>query len=138
VASAAADVLRAQGTGGFLLFNASKAAFNPGKGFGPYAIAKAALVALCKQYAIELGEIGVRSNAINADRIRTGLLPAEMVESRAKARGLDPDAYFRSNLLQREVTADDVAAAFLHLALAPSTTGAILTVDGGNIAASPR
>ena len=36
------------------------------------------------------------------------------------------------------VTADDVALAFLYLALAPSTTAAVLTVDGGNIAASPR
>ena len=29
------------------------------------------------------------------------------------------------NLLRREVTADDVARAFLHLALARSTTGSI-------------
>jgi hypothetical protein len=40
--------------------------------------------------------------------------------------------------LQREVTADDVADAFLALALAESTTGAVFTVDGGNIAAAPR
>jgi NAD(P)-dependent dehydrogenase (short-subunit alcohol dehydrogenase family) len=42
------------------------------------------------------------------------------------------------NLLGREVTAEDVAAAFLHLALARNTTAAFLTVDGGNIAAAPR
>jgi hypothetical protein len=30
------------------------------------------------------------------------------------------------------------AEAFPHLALAPSTTGCVLTVDGGNIRASPR
>jgi len=138
VAAHATKILRAQGQGGFLLFNASKAAFNPGEGFGPYAVPKAALVALMKQYALEGGKHGIRANAVNADRIRTGLLPAEMVEARARARGIDPDAYFRSNLLGREVTADDVAGAFLALALAESTTGAVLTVDGGNIAASPR
>jgi rhamnose utilization protein RhaD (predicted bifunctional aldolase and dehydrogenase)/NAD(P)-dependent dehydrogenase (short-subunit alcohol dehydrogenase family) len=138
VAASATRILRAQGQGGFLLFNASKAAFNPGEGFGPYAVPKAALVALMKQYALEGGAHGIRANAVNADRIRTGLFPAEMVEARARARGLEPDAYFRSNLLGREVTADDVAAAFLALALAESTTGAVLTVDGGNIAASPR
>jgi rhamnose utilization protein RhaD (predicted bifunctional aldolase and dehydrogenase)/NAD(P)-dependent dehydrogenase (short-subunit alcohol dehydrogenase family) len=138
VAVSATKILRAQGQGGFLLFNASKAAFNPGEGFGPYAVPKAALVALMKQYALEGGAHGIRANAVNADRIRTGLFPAEMVEARARARGLEPDAYFRSNLLGREVTADDVAAAFLALALAESTTGAVLTVDGGNIAASPR
>jgi rhamnose utilization protein RhaD (predicted bifunctional aldolase and dehydrogenase)/NAD(P)-dependent dehydrogenase (short-subunit alcohol dehydrogenase family) len=138
LASAVAPVLRAQGMGGFLLFNASKAAFNPGKGFGAYAVPKAAVVALMKQYAIECGPIGVRSNAINADRIRTGLLSEDDVERRAQARGLDADAYYRSNLLSREVTAEDVAGAFVSLALAPSTTGCVVTVDGGNIAASPR
>ncbi|MGB3051101.1 MAG: bifunctional aldolase/short-chain dehydrogenase [Polyangiales bacterium] len=138
LASAATRILRAQGSGGFLLFNGSKAAFNPGQGFGPYAVPKAALVALMKQYAIELGPIGVRSNAVNADRIRTGLLPEEDIARRASARGLPPDAYYRSNLLGREVTVEDVAAAFLSLALAPSTTGCVVTVDGGNIAASPR
>ena len=137
-AAAAARVMRAQGTGGYLLFNASKAAFNPGKNFGPYAIAKAGVVALMKQHALEGGDAGIRANAINADRIRTGLLPEEVVEKRAKARGLDADAYFRSNLLGQEVTAADVAAAFVYLAQARSTTGATLTVDGGNIAASPR
>ncbi len=138
LAAAATQVMLAQGRGGVLLFNASKAAFNPGAGFGPYAIAKAALVALMKQYALELGADGIRSNAVNADRIRTGLLPPEVVRARAKARGLTPDDYFRSNLLRREVLASEVADAFLHLALAEGTTGAVLTVDGGNIAASPR
>ena len=138
LAAAATAVMRAQGRGGFLLFNASKAAFNPGPGFGPYAIAKAAQIALMKQYALELGGEGIRSNAVNADRIRTALLPPEVVAVRAAARGLSPDDYFRANLLRREVLAEEVAAAFLHLALAESTTGAVLTVDGGNIAAAPR
>jgi hypothetical protein len=34
--------------------------------------------------------------------------------------------------------ADDVAEAFLNLALAKKTTGAVMTVDGGNIAAALR
>jgi NAD(P)-dependent dehydrogenase (short-subunit alcohol dehydrogenase family) len=42
------------------------------------------------------------------------------------------------NLLGREVTAQDVAQAFVFLALAEKTTGAVLTVDGGNIAAALR
>jgi NAD(P)-dependent dehydrogenase (short-subunit alcohol dehydrogenase family) len=121
-----------------LLFNASKAAFNPGADFGPYAVPKAALIALMKQYALELGRYGVRSNAVNADRIRTGLLDGGDLEARARARNLAVDDYYRANLLAREVTADDVAQAFVSLALAQSTTGSVLTVDGGNIAASPR
>lgn len=138
VAAAASAVMRSQGGGGSLLFNVSKAAFNPGKGFGPYAVAKAGLYALMKQYAIEGADAGIRANAVNADRIRTGLLDEDDVAKRAQARGLDVEAYFRSNLLQRMVTATDVADAFVYLAGAPSTTGCVITVDGGNIAASPR
>lgn len=138
VAAAASRIMRRQGLGGSLLFNASKAAFNPGPDFGPYAIPKAALVALMKQYALDNGDVGIRSNAVNADRVRTGLLPPGFVAQRAAARGLDEDAYFESNLLHREVRAEDVARAFTDLALARATTGSVVTVDGGNIAASPR
>ncbi len=138
VASAVTAVLRRQGNGGFLLFNVSKAAFNPGAGFGPYALPKAAQMALMKQYALEGGQYGIRSNAINADRVRTGLFSLELIEQRSRARGLKADDYFRSNLLGHEVTGRDVAQAFLALALAEATTGCVITVDGGNIAASPR
>ena len=70
----------AQGTGGSLLFNASKATFNPGPEFGPYAVAKTATLALMRQYAIDLGKYGIRANAINADRIRTGLFGGGVLE----------------------------------------------------------
>ena len=42
------------------------------------------------------------------------------------------------NLLGQEVMAEDVAQAFIDLALAEKTTASITTVDGGNIAAAPR
>jgi rhamnose utilization protein RhaD (predicted bifunctional aldolase and dehydrogenase)/NAD(P)-dependent dehydrogenase (short-subunit alcohol dehydrogenase family) len=138
VARAAVDVMTAQGRGGCLCFNASKSAFNQGPGFGPYAVAKSALVALMRQYAVDLGPRGIRSNAVNADRIRTQLFAGGVAESRAKARGLSVDEYFRANLLAREVTADDVADAFVYLATAHATTGCVVTVDGGNAAAFPR
>lgn len=138
VARAAAEVMIAQGTGGALLFNASKSAFNPGPDFGPYAVPKAALIALMRQYAIDLAPFGIRANAVNADRIRTELFSAGLVETRAKARGVPIDEYFRANLLHRETTVDDVARAFVYLATAEATTGCVITVDGGNAAAFPR
>lgn len=138
VARAAIGVMLAQGRGGCLCFNASKSAFNPGPGFGPYAVAKTALVALMRQYAVDLGARGIRSNAINADRIRTQLFAGGVLESRAQARGLSVDDYFSANLLSREVTSQDVADAFVYLATARATTGGVLTVDGGNAAAFPR
>lgn len=138
VAASAAEIMLLSGRGGCLLFNASKSAFNQGPGFGPYAVAKAGLVALVRQYAVDLGKYFVRSNAVNADRIRTGIFGGGVLESRAAARGLSVDDYFRSNLLRREVTAEDVADAFAWLATASSTTGCVVTVDGGNAAAFPR
>ena len=138
VAQSAATIFVSQGLGGCLLFNASKSAFNPGPLFGPYAVAKSALVALMKQYAIDLAPFGVRSNAVNADRVRTGLFSEALIESRAKARGTTADGYFRANLLTRETLASDVARAFAFLAEASATTGAVIPVDGGNPAAFPR
>jgi len=121
-----------------LLFNTSKQAVNPGPKFGAYGLPKAASLFLSRQYALEYGSIGVRSNAVNADRIRSGLLTDEMIASRSKARGLSEKDYMSGNLLGLEVTADHVAQAFLHHALAERTTADVTTVDGGNIAAALR
>jgi len=138
VAQAAVEVMRAQATGGVLLFNTSKQAVNPGRDFGPYGLPKAATLFLSRQYALDHGHDGIRSNAVNADRIRSGLLTDDMVRTRSTARGLTEEAYMAGNLLGREVQAEDVAKAFVDLALADKTTAAVLTVDGGNIEAALR
>ncbi len=138
VAQAAVRIMRRQGTGGVLLFNASKQAINPGPDFGPYGLPKAAVLALSRQYALDHGAEGIRANCVNADRIRSNLLSDAMIAVRSQARGLSEAAYMGGNLLGQEVTADDVAQAFVSLALADRTTAAVLTVDGGNIAAAMR
>ena len=138
VAKTAVGIMQQQGTGGVLLFNASKQAVNPGPDFGPYGLPKAATLSLMRQYAVDYGDQGIRANAVNADRIRSGLLTEAMVAARSKARGVTEADYMAGNLLGREVTAEDVAQAFVALAKAEKTTGAALTVDGGNIAASLR
>ncbi|MCF8215243.1 MAG: bifunctional aldolase/short-chain dehydrogenase [Chlorobium sp.] len=138
IAQEAVRIMRLQGTGGALLFNVSKQAVNPGPDFGPYGLPKAATMFLVRQYALDHGRDGIRANGINADRIRTGLLTEEMIRTRSKARGLSEREYMAGNLLQVEVTAEDVAEAFVHQALETKTTGSIVTVDGGNIAAALR
>jgi rhamnose utilization protein RhaD (predicted bifunctional aldolase and dehydrogenase)/NAD(P)-dependent dehydrogenase (short-subunit alcohol dehydrogenase family) len=138
VAQASTKILRRQGRGGAFLFNVSKQAVNPGPDFGAYATSKAALLALVRQYALELGAERVRVNAVNADRIRSGLLDRPMIAARATARGVTEAEYMAGNLLRREVTADDVAQAFVAAALAQATTGGVFTVDGGNVAAMLR
>tara|TARA_B100001121_G_scaffold309895_1_gene338494 strand:+ start:1189 stop:3222 length:2034 start_codon:yes stop_codon:yes gene_type:complete len=137
-ASETIKIMKKQNTEGCLLFNISKQSVNPGKNFGPYGLPKTALLSLCKQYAVDYGSLGIRSNGVNADRIRSGLLNERMIKSRAKAREVSEDEYMRGNLLLNEVRAEDVAKAFFHLAISKKTTGAVLTVDGGNIAASLR
>ncbi len=138
VAQNAVRIMRAQGTYGCLLFNTSKQAVNPGKDFGPYGLPKAATLFLVRQYALDHGKDGIRANAVNADRVRSGLLTDDMVAARSKARGVSEEQYMSGNLLGREVYAQEVAEAFVYLAHAEKTTAAVITVDGGNIEAALR
>ena len=135
---AAAGIFTAQNRGGQILFNVSKQAVNPGKGFGAYGIPKAATFFLLKQLALELGPKGIRVNGVNADRIRSGLLDDAFISERSKARGIDEETYMAGNLIRREVEARHVADAFVMLASSERTTAHVLTVDGGNIEASLR
>lgn len=137
-AKEAVKVMRAQGTGGVILFNASKQSVNPGKGFGAYGLAKAATLFLSRQYALEYGAEGIRTGAVNADRIRSGLVTDDFIKERAHKRGMCETDYMAGNLLGLEVRAEDVAKAFLHQALAERTTADVTTVDGGNIEAALR
>lgn len=135
---AAIQIFRRQGRGGTILFNISNQSVNPGKDFGPYGIPKAATLALMKQYAVDHGPEGIRANGINAGRIRTGLMTDQMIVERASARGITSHEYLAGNLLGVEVTASDVADAFLHLAQMDKVNAAVLTVDGGVMATSLR
>ena len=138
VAQSAIRLMLAQGIGGCLLFNVSRQAVSQGPSAGPYGLPKAATLFLMKQYALEYAEAGIRSNAVNADGIRGGLMTPEFIAQRAAAYGMTEAEYMSRNLLKREVTAEDVAAGFVSLALARNTTGSFLPVDGGNLAAAPR
>ena len=145
-AQAAIAAFRAQSAGrgtrgaepGQILFNISKQAVNPGKGFAAYGLPKATTFFLLRQLALELGAEGIRVNGINADRIRSGLLSPDMIQARSAARGVDEATYMAGNLLRAEVEARHVAEAFVMLARADRTTGHVMTVDGGNIEAALR
>jgi rhamnose utilization protein RhaD (predicted bifunctional aldolase and dehydrogenase)/NAD(P)-dependent dehydrogenase (short-subunit alcohol dehydrogenase family) len=138
VAQNAVRIMLAQETGGVLLFNVSRQAVSQGPNAGPYGLPKAATLFLMKQYALEYGSAGIRANAVNADGIRSGIMTSDYISSRAAAYGITEAQYMARNLLGREVTAEDVAKAFLALSLARNTTGSFVTVDGGNLAAAPR
>ncbi|HYC93715.1 MAG TPA: bifunctional rhamnulose-1-phosphate aldolase/short-chain dehydrogenase [Thermoanaerobaculia bacterium] len=146
VARAAIRVMKEQGLGGSIVFNASKNVTAPGKEFGAYSVSKAAEAQLCRIVALEGGEHGIRANMLNPDAIFGGsrFWSEEMRSMRAQAYGVDtsrlPEFYRNRTLLKVEVTADDVAEAALFLAgpRSAKTTGAMLPVDGGVKEAFPR
>ncbi len=138
LSQACIDIMLKQNTGGVLLFNITKQAINPGNNFGPYGIPKASTLFLMRQYTLEYGKFGIRSNGVNPDRIRSGIVNNKLIASRSKARNVTEKQYMSGNLLNEEVLAEDVGKAFLSLALAKKTTGDVMTVDGGNIQAVLR
>jgi len=139
VARAAMKLLRAQGLGGSIVFNASKNVLAPGKGFAAYSAAKAAEAQLAKVLALEAAEIGVRVNTLHPDAVFAGtrLWDDEVRRHRARAHGVPveelEDFYAGRNLLKVPVRPIDVAEAALFFVSDRSsrTTGAYLTVDGG-------
>ena len=143
---AAMRVIKEQGSGGSLVYVASKNAFGPGAGFGAYSVSKAGMVQLMRIAALEGGAAGIRANAINPDAVfdNSRLWDGGLREERAAAHGIAPeeleDFYAARNILKRRVTTVDVArtAAFLLSDASSRTTGAVIPVDGGVAGAFPR
>jgi rhamnulose-1-phosphate aldolase/alcohol dehydrogenase len=138
VTRAALRHFRRQGSGGSIVFVATKNVTAPGKDFAAYSASKAAEAQLARVAAIEGGELGVRVNMVNPDAIFGGShLWDGIREQRAAAYGVAPDkletVYRGRTLLGVEVRAEDVAEAVLFLASDRSsrTTGTMLPVDGG-------
>jgi rhamnose utilization protein RhaD (predicted bifunctional aldolase and dehydrogenase)/NAD(P)-dependent dehydrogenase (short-subunit alcohol dehydrogenase family) len=107
----------------------------PGPGVAAYSASKAALNQLARVAALEWGKDGIRINVIHPNAVfDTGIWTEERVASRARAYGMDVDAYRRSNVLGVEVSSRDVAelAAEMCGPLFAKTTGAQVPVDGGN------
>lgn len=148
VIKAAIPFFRRQGTGGNIIINSSKNVFAPGASFGAYSASKAGAHQIGKIAALELAELGVRVNMINADgifddgQVSSGLWDV-VGPDRMKSRNLDPEGlkeYYRQrNLLKIEVLADHVGNGVVFFASNQTpTTGATLPIDGGIMAAFPR
>ena len=129
---------------GAIVFNASKGAFAPTVDNAPYASSKAAVAALARNLATELGPFGIRVNYFNADFIDTPLM-RRLVEQRAVRKGVSVEAQLaeyrgRNVLGVGPIPVDAVAETALFLASSRSgyTTGAAITIDGGIKEAMPR
>ena len=130
----AARLMRAQGSG--LICLTSSTAGQMGYPLrSPYASAKWAIVGLTKTLAMELGEAGVRVNAICPGAVE-GPRMDRVIENEASARGQAVDAvrqsYVKGVSMKTWVTAQDIANTVRFLA-SPSgskISGQILAVDG--------
>ncbi len=148
VLQGAARTFRMQGTGGSVVLQASKNVFAPGARFGAYSASKAAALQLGRIAALELAELSVRVNIVNADAVfGDDAVPSQLWQQvgpdRMKARGLDAQQlreYYRDrSLLKQPVTARHVGEAVAWFAsMRTPTTGAVLPVDGGLPEAFPR
>ncbi len=129
-------VMKKQGIGGNYIFNITKNLTNPGPGMLSYGSTKAFTAHLCHYVAKEGGKYGIRSNIINPDKIfkNSKIWENGVLEARAKAKGITPEEYKKSNLLRREVLPEHVANVVVALANEDTfgaTTDAMIPVDGG-------
>jgi rhamnulose-1-phosphate aldolase/alcohol dehydrogenase len=142
----AAQMMKAQGIGGSIVFVASKNALAASAGAAAYSTAKAAELHLSRCMALELAPDGIRVNAVNPDAVLQGsrIWSSSWRAERARAYGIDPselETFYRErSLLKKNVTPEDVAEAvhFFASDRSAKSTGNILNVDAGNAAAFTR
>jgi len=101
-----------------------------------YCVAKAGLVMLTKQVALDWGP-EVRVNAVCPGWVRTPMADAEMDEL-GRSLGVDREGAYEAALQHvpagRPASASEIAAAVVYLASPEASfiTGAVLSVDGGS------
>jgi NAD(P)-dependent dehydrogenase (short-subunit alcohol dehydrogenase family) len=112
--------------GASIIVTASIQAFNPSPQLIDYAMTKAAQVAFTKALAQELGERGIRVNAVAPGPIWTPLIPATGWPGKLPEFGQDTP-------LGRAGQPSELAGAYVYLAsdAATYTSGAVLPVTGG-------
>ena len=146
VSRAAARILVEQGTGGDIVYVASKNAVFAGPNNVAYGSVKAAQAHQVRLLAAELGPHRIRVNGVHPDAVvrGSGIFAGEWAQERADAYGVPVEElgrfYAERTLLKTEILPEHVAAAVAALVGGDLsvTTGTFIPVDGGIPAAFPR
>ena len=133
-------IMKVQGTGGSIIFIASKNGLAASPNAAAYCTAKAAEIHLARCLALEGAADGIRVNTVNPDAVLRGskIWTGEWREQRAAAYAMEPteleEHYRKRSLLKLCVFPEDIAEAVFFLAsdLSSKSTGNILNVDAGN------
>ena len=134
-AQLAIPALRARG-GGSIVFVTSVQAYATLRGCVAYGAAKAGLVAAARALAVEVGEHGIRVNAIAPGTIDTPMLARDLDGMNTADAESFLDRVRAANALGRIGTVEEVAdvVVFLVSDAARYVTGATLVADGGFLA----
>jgi rhamnulose-1-phosphate aldolase/alcohol dehydrogenase len=139
-------MMKAQAIGGTMVFIASKNGMVASNQASAYCAAKAAEIQLSRSFALEGAPLGIRSNVVNPDAVIRGskIWTGAWSQERAAANKISEDeleAFYRDrSMLKRSVFPEDIAEATYFLAsdLSAKSTGNIINVDAGNLAAFTR
>jgi NAD(P)-dependent dehydrogenase (short-subunit alcohol dehydrogenase family) len=126
-AAAVIPIMRQQGSGSIIQI-ASTAAFVGLPGRGPYSAAKAGLLGLTRELAVELAPAGIRVNAVAPGFTRTGLVEQAIADG-----SLNEEWMLERVPMGRLAQPDEIARVVRFLASddASYVTGQCVIVDGG-------
>ena len=131
----AARAMVATGEGGSIVSTSSVHAERAWKQDTAYGVAKAGILRLTKSMAVDLGQHGIRCNAVLPGHMNT----AHVLGTPAPAVGDIEEQLFGAVPLRRRGTPEDIgrAVTFLSSPAAGCITGVCLAVDGGLLCVEP-
>ena len=138
---AAARLMIQQGMGGSIINLSSKSGLEASKSNTAYNATKAAEIHMARGWALELGEHGIRVNAVAPGNVFEGskIWSPAYIRACARKHGIRPEEvipfYVGRTALKRKITGGDVAEAvvFLCSEKARTITGQTIVPDAGQV-----